>query len=328
MAVVGEEPHGVLEREEEEVELWTLPEALAPRVKLPETLRRLFTNPLSLLGLIILLGFAVVAVAAPLLAPPARPHNPYQIPRDGFKAEPQPPSAEHPFGTTEGQYDVYYGVVWGTRTAFKVGLIITGTTLFIGLIVGTLAAYFGGWLDEILMRIVEIFMAFPFLLAALTMAAVLKSKAPQLQGIYTGMLAIIAFAWTGYARLIRGDILSVKERDFVLAARCMGAGDLRIMLRHILPNAIFPTLVVASMDIGSYVITFAALSFLGLGAEVGYADWGQMISFARNWIPGLATYWYITVYPGLAIVLFVLSWNLIGDAFRDILDPKMRGPRV
>lgn len=314
--------------EKKQIGPWTLPEGLAARLELPDTIRRLLKNPLSVIGLVILLSFVIVAVAAPYFAPPKFPDRPYQIPRAGFKAKPQPPSPEHPFGTTEGQYDVFYGVVWGTRTAFKVGLIITATTLLIGLVIGSISAFYGGWLDEILQRVVEIFMAFPFLLAALTMAAVLKSKAPQLQGIYTGMLAIIFFAWTTYARLIRGDILTVKERDYVLAARCMGASDLRLMLRHILPNAIYPTLVVASMDIGSYVITFAALSFLGVGAEVGYADWGQMISFARNWIPTLATYWYIIVYPGVAIVLFVLSWNLIGDAFRDILDPSLRGSRI
>jgi peptide/nickel transport system permease protein len=157
------------------------------------------------------------------------------------------------------------------------------------------------------------------------LASVLQAR--NIRGLTTGMIALIAFGWTTYARLIRGDILTVKERDFVMAARSMGAGDFRILTRHVLPNAIFPTLVMASMDIGSYVLNFSALSFLGLGAEIGYADWGQMISFARNWIPRLADYWYIIVYPGTAILLFVLSWNLIGDAFRDIVDPKLRRPR-
>lgn len=306
---------------------WTLPRAVMRRVHLPDYLRRLLSNPVSLLGVVLILAFAVIAIAAPWLAPPENP-NAYLIPRAGFRAEPQPPSPEHPFGTTEGQYDIYYGVIWGTRTAFKVGLIITGASVFIGLVLGSISAYYGGWLDEIIMRVVEIFMAFPFLLAAITLSAVLKSKAPQLEGIYVGMVAIIAFAWMGYARLIRGDILTVKERDYVLAARSMGAGDLRILLRHILPNALYPTLVVASMDIGSYVITFAALSFLGMGAEVGYADWGQMIAFARNWIPSLARYWYIVAFPGGALVLFVLAWNLLGDALRDIADPRMRGVHV
>ena len=270
--------------------------------------------------------FAAVAITAPYLAPPPRPYDPYKIPRDGFSPTPEPPSEKHPFGTTSGQYDVYYGVIWGTRTAFKVGLIITGLNLLIGLVVGSIAAYFGGWVDEVLMRIVEIFMGFPFLVAAITLAAVLQPMIGR--GLITGMIALIAFGWMFYARLIRGDILALKERDYVIAARAAGANGFRILARHIIPNAIYPTLVVASMDIGSYVIAFAALSFLGLGAEVGYADWGQMISFARNWIPVLAHYWWIVIYPGAAMVLFVLGWNLIGDALRDIFDPRLRGTRV
>jgi peptide/nickel transport system permease protein len=293
----------------------------------PKVLQRLLKNPVSLTGIILVIGFVLIAVLAPVLAPPERPEEPYRIPRDGYLAEPRPPSEEHIFGTTEGQYDIYYGVIWGTRTAFRVGVLITIATIVIGLAVGTASGYFGGLVDEALMRMVEIFMGFPFLLAAITLAAVLGSS-PRFDRITTGMIALIAFGWTTYARLLRGDILSVKERDYVMAARTVGASHLRIMLRHVIPNSIFPTLVVASMDIGSYVLNFAALSFLGLGAEPGYADWGQLISFARNWMPRLFDYWYIIVYPGVAILLFVLGWNLIGDAFRDILDPKLaRGRR-
>ncbi len=126
---------------------------------------------------------------------------------------------------------------------------------------------------------------------------------------------------------MRGDILTVRERDYVLAARVVGATDRRILTRHILPNAIFPTLVYASMDIGNVVLTFAALSFLGVGTEIGYADWGQILSFARDWITNLSTYWYIVAFPGLFLLLFVLSFNLVGDALRDVLDPRMRGSR-
>ena len=293
------------------------------RVRHPSPMvRRFLTNPLSMAGMILVFLFAVIAIFAPYLAPPPRPDEPYRIPRDGFAAEPQPPSAEHPFGTTEGQYDVYYGTIWGTRTAFRVGLIITGATVFIGLAVGTIAGFYGGLLDEGLMRIVEIFMAFPFLLAALTMSVVLQPIMGR--SLVTGMIALITFSWTTYARLIRGDILTVKERDFVLAAKVTGAGDLRLMLRHVIPNAIFPTLVVASMDMGTYVIVFSALSFLGVGEEMGYADWGQMISFARNWMSQLHLYWWILLFPGGAILFFCLAWNLIGDAFRDVLDPRLR----
>jgi len=288
--------------------------------------RRYLTNPLSIGGTVLVVLFAIIAIAAPIIAPPPEDsRDPYQIARDGYRAEPEPPSADHIWGTTEGQYDIYYGVVWGTRTAFQVGLIITFSTVAVGLAVGTISSYYGGWVDEVMMRVTEVFMAFPFLMAAITMAAVLQPRLGK--SLLTGMVALVTFGWTTYARLIRGDILTVKERDYVMAARVMGANDARIMLRHVIPNAIFPTLVVGSMDIGSYVISFAALSFLGVGAEVGYADWGQMISFARNWIPSLAQYWYILVCPGSAILLFCLGWNLIGDAFRDILDPQLRKVR-
>ena len=297
-------------------------EAAQKRFAVPKVVKQLLTNPLSLAGIILVAGFALIAIFAPVLAPPQN-RDPFQIPRASFLAEPQPPSPEHPFGTMEGQYDIFYGVIWGTRTAFLVGIVITGITVLIGLTVGSIAAYYGGRLDEIIMRTVEIFQAFPFLLAALTMAAVLQPKLGR--GLLTGMVALVVFGWMGYARLIRGDILSVRERDYVMAARAAGVEDRRILIRHILPNAIFPLMVVGSMDIGSYVISFAALSFLGLGAELGYADWGQMLSLARNWIPSLATYYYILLYPGIALLLFSLAWNLIGDAFRDIVDPRLRG---
>jgi peptide/nickel transport system permease protein len=139
------------------------------------------------------------------------------------------------------------------------------------------------------------------------------------------MIALIAFGWMGYARIIRGDILSVKERDYVMAARVIGAQDRRILFKHIIPNAIFPTLVLASLGIGDVVLAFAALSFLGIGTDLGYADWGQVLSFARNWMTSLNTYWYIIVYPGIALILFVMGWNLLGDALRDVLDPRLRG---
>jgi peptide/nickel transport system permease protein len=288
--------------------------------------KQLLRNPLSVSGILLILFFVTVAVLAPIIAPPPpRARDPYDMPRLGYSAEPQPPSAEARFGTTEGQYDIFYGVVWGTRTAFKAGLIVSTVTLFIGVTLGTAAAYYGGIVDEALMRIVEIFQAFPFLLAAITMAAVLQPKLGR--GIWTPIAALVAFGWTSYARLIRGDILSVKEREYVLAARVSGIGDLGIILRHVIPNAIFPTMVVASMDIGTYVLAFAALSFLGVGVQPGYSDWGQIIAFARNWIPVLADYWFIIVFPGTAITLYVLGWNLLGDAFRDILDPRMRGTR-
>jgi peptide/nickel transport system permease protein len=318
-------------------------------------IRKLLRNPASLSGIILLVAFVVVAIGAPWIAPiPENARDPYMIPRDGFSTEPEAPSDEHIFGTTEGQYDIFYGVIWGTRTAFRIGVVITFVTLVAGLVIGSVAGYYGGWADELLMRVTEIFQAFPFLLAAITLTSVLNtvygrgSAGPfifvakvlamltfgqsmtasidpiQLQ-ILTGMSAIIFFGWMTYARVIRGNILAVKEFEYALAARTIGAGDMRILFRHLIPNAVFPVMVIASMDIGSYVLTFAALSFLGLGAQRGYADWGQMISFARNWVPSLAKHWHIILFPGMAIILFVLAWNLVGDTLRDILDPRLRG---
>jgi peptide/nickel transport system permease protein len=282
--------------------------------------RILVRDAVSAIGTTIILLFVAVALFAPVLAPPPNPDEAYMIPREGFQAEPQAPSATHPFGTTERQYDIYYGIVWGTRTAFRVGLIVTAMTVLIGGAIGAISAFAGGWVDEIVQRIVEIFFAFPFLLAAVTLATVLGPKLHN--GLLVGMIALIAFGWPYYARLMRGDVLAVKQRDYVLAARVIGAPNWRILLLHILPNAFYSLVVVASLDIGTNVLSFSALSFLGLGAERGYADWGQLISFARAWIPTLSTYWYIVVFPGGALMLFVLGWNLIGDAFRDALDPR------
>ncbi|MCC7129695.1 MAG: ABC transporter permease, partial [Anaerolineae bacterium] len=231
----------------------------------------------------------------------------------------------HIFGTTSGQYDLFYGVVWGTRTALKVGLIVETFTLIIGILVGSLAAFYGGHVDNVLMRITEIFQAFPYLLAALTLSAILTPVIGK--GIWPPLIAMVAFGWMAYARIIRGDILSVRERDYIMAARVIGVKDQRILLKHVIPNAIYPTLILASMNIGADVISFAALSFLGIGTEVGYADWGQMIAFARNWIPSLATYWWIVLFPALALIFFTLGWNLVGDALRDIMDPRLRRGR-
>lgn len=314
----------IIDKEIQEGFVVELPhETLPPEQKTPYWIRAMLRSPVSITGWLLVLFFIVVAVLAPVLAPPSIPSQPFLIPQDGFAPQPQPPSSTHVFGTTQGQYDIFYGVVWGTRTAFQVGLIVTACTVLIGGTLGSISAYVGGWTDEIIQRIVELFLAFPFLLAALTLATVLGPKVRN--GLITGMIALIVFGWPSYARIIRGDILSIKEREFVLAARSLGAPAWRILLTHVIPNAIYSVLVYASLDIGNNVLTFAALSFLGLGAPTGYADWGQLLSFARNWIPTLHNYWYIVVYPGAVLLLFVLGWNLIGDALRDALDPRQRG---
>lgn len=305
----------------------------------------LLKTPASIAGFFLIGFFIFVAVAAPVIMPPVTPNDPYKIPRDGFRSDPRPMGSAwtrnvpdipfwykaltgkdewvHIMGTSEGQYDIFYGMVWGTRTAFQTGLVVTFSTFLIGIIYGSVSAYYGGVVDNIMMRIVDVLLILPGILAVLILAAVLTPKIGK--SLIPAMAALIAFGWMGYSRIIRGDILSVKERDYVLAARVIGVKDSRILFRHILPNAIFPTLVLASLAIGDVVLSFAALSFLGIGTEVGYADWGQVISFARNWITSLNTYWYIIVWPGVTLVLFVMGWNLVGDALRDVLDPRMRG---
>ncbi len=281
-------------------------------------------NPLSMMGLVIIVGFVLIALLAPVLAPPApNVRDPFMMPHAGYSPDPQPPRAGHPFGTTEQAFDIYYGFVWGARTAFRVGLIVVVTSVVIGILVGGVAGYYRGRVDEILMRIVDIFLAFPGLILAVVIVAILG---PGLDNV---MIALALVGWPGYARLLRGEILSVRERDYVEAARAMGASDPKIIIRHVLPNSIYPILVVSSLDMGSIVVAAAALSFLGLGAPVGYADWGQIISLSRNWIIGSGgnafIFWYTVVFPGIALVLFTLGWNLLGDAFRDILDPRLRG---
>ena len=283
-------------------------------------LKRILTNKTSLIGFLLVSFFALVALFAPLLAPVQNTHNPYQMPQKSYQIAPQPPSTQNWFGTTEQQYDLYYGVVWGARLAFKVGLTVTFFAFLIGLFVGGIAAYFGGKVDETLMRLTDVVFAVPSLVLAMVIAAMLG---PDIKNM---MIALTAVAWPSYARLVRGDILSVKNQNYVTAARTLGARGPRILLRHILPNSIYPSVVVASLDIGYVVLTAASLSFLGLGAQPGTADWGQLIAMARNWVLGTAqnplAYWYTVAVPGGAIFLFVLGWNLLGDAFRDILDPR------
>lgn len=305
--------------------------------------QRFLRNPLSVTGLVLLLLFMLVAILAPWLAPPDRPWDPYQVPQDGLSPIPKPPNSEawntfppdwhlHPFGVASGGYDIYYGIIWGTRMAFYVGLVVVGFSLLVGLILGSLAGYFGGWFDEVLMRFVDVLLVFPGIVLAITLVVIIGQYPTfdlfgfkiSINRLGAAMIAIAATGWLYYARLIRGDILAAKEKDFVQAARALGASHTRIIWRHILPNTIYPVIVAASLDIGSVVLSVAALSFLGLGPEPGYADWGQMISFARQYVTQIE-YWYVIVIPGLTITLFVLAWNLLGDAFRDVLDPKLKG---
>ncbi|ACC98786.1 ABC-type dipeptide/oligopeptide/nickel transport system [Elusimicrobium minutum Pei191] len=282
-------------------------------------LKRILKNKSAMLGLALVLFFLLIAVFANQIAP-AQGANPFQLPQNGYSVTPQPPNAQNIFGTTESQYDILYAIVWGSRMAFKVGITVVFFAMLIGILVGGIAAYAGGWADEIIMRFTDIIFAIPSLVLAMVIAAMLG---PELKNM---VIALTAVAWPSYARLIRGDILSVKERDYVLAARTIGAGGPRIFFKHIIPNSIYPSIIVGSLDIGYIVLTASSLSFLGLGSPPGTADWGQLIAMARNWILGTQgnpfAYAHTILIPGAALFLFVLGWNLLGDAFRDILDPR------
>ncbi len=286
------------------------------------SLKRLFKNPLTIIGVSIIAFFLVIAIIAPVIAPPPRADDPYIMPHTGWRTTPSPPSAEHIFGTLPQQYDIFYGVVWGTRSAFKIGLIVVALNLLIGIVLGALAGYFGGMVDEVIMRIADIFYAIPFLVMAMALVVALG---PGLKSI---IIVLVILNWPTYTRVIRSEILIVRDMDYVQAAKASGASHLRILLKHIMPNCVFSVVIVASMQIGTTVLSAAALSFLGLGSAAGYADWGQMVSTCRNWIVGppdqRLAYWYVVFIPGFTIALFVLGWNLLGDAVRDVFDPKMR----
>ncbi|MCP3923203.1 MAG: ABC transporter permease [Desulfobacterales bacterium] len=295
-----------------------------PKIKeLKFTLNRIFTNPSAIIGFSLLLFFIVVAIFAPQLAPPnTKSHNPYIVPHEGFSATPKQPSAEHLMGTTSGQYDIFYGVVWGTRTAFKVGLFVVSIAALIGVMLGVIAGFYGGLVDEIIMRFVDIVFSVPLLVLAMAIVVAFE------RDIKYVIIALIMVEWRNYVRVMRASILTLRDQDFIHAAKVMGVSDIKIMLRHIIPNGIYPVMVIAFMDIGSLVITASFLSFLGLGAPTGYADWGSMVAQARNYIVGptgeMFKYWHTIIFPGGCIILFVLAWNLIGDALRDAFDPKMR----
>ena len=301
----------------------------AAALRVPETgwhrtARRFRSNPLSVLGLVIIAFFVAVALLAPFLAHPTQ-RNPFMIPHEGYSSEPRPPGPGHPFGTTEQQFDLYYGVIWGARTAFVVALSVVASSVAVALVLGSLSGFYGGWIDEIVMRVTDIFLAFPGLILAVVIVAVLG------QNIRNAIFAIAAVEWPTYTRLLRGEFLRVRDMEYVQAARALGSGDLRIVVRHVIPNTVYPIVILASLSMGGIVITFAALSFLGLGVTPGYADWGQLINLSRNWIAGIPghamEFWYTLIVPGAAIFLFVLGWNLLGDAFRDIFDPRLQGSR-
>ena len=266
-------------------------------------------NKLNLIGLILVGLIVVSAVFAPIIAP-------YGPAEQDLLNRLEGPSIEHPMGTDQLGRDLFSRLLYGARISLGIAVSVVAITLIIGTVVGVIAGYWGGWVDEALMRFVDILLAFPGILLALVIAGILG---PSLVNI---MIALAVVGWTQYARVIRGSVLSVKEKEFVKASELMGVSRPRIILRHIVPNVVSPVIVLATMDMAYVILGTAGLSFLGLGAQPPTPEWGTMLSAGRNYIQ---TAWWVVNFPGVAIMITVLGFNLLGDGLRDVLDPKEEG---
>lgn len=279
---------------------------------------RLKRNKLALVSIAWILVVVVSTVSADLWVP-QNFGSPTEIDTQTAAAERlRSPSAEHPMGTDDLGRDIFSRVVYGARISLAVGILAVTVSVIIGLILGAFSGFYGGWPDTIIMRITDIFLAFPYILFAILLLAVIP---PEFRGLTSMVGTIGLLGWTSIARVFRSSILTVKENDYVDAGRALGASDLRLMLRHIMPNAVAPIIVYATMSIGGAILTEAALSFLGLGVPPPTPSWGRMIEEGRAFLtsnPGLI------IWPGLAILSTVLAFTLLGDGVRDALDVKMK----
>jgi peptide/nickel transport system permease protein len=265
-------------------------------------------EPLNVLALTLIALFALGAIFAPLVAP-------YDPLAQDLASRLQPPSAAHWLGTDQLGRDILSRLLYGSRISLVIGVVVVGLAGIFGTAVGLVAGYAGGLADEALMRLTEVFLAFPPLILAMAIAGALGPS------LTNAIIAIAAVTWAVYARLARGQVLSLRPREFVEAARSIGASRTRILLRHLLPNAVAPLLIQASFDMGSAIISAAGLSFIGFGAQPPTPEWGVMISEGRNFI---STQPWLSLFPGLAILFAVGAFNLLGDGLRDVLDPRLR----
>lgn len=273
-------------------------------------IKEILSNKQIIFGVIVIVFMFSVAILAPIMAT----HDPYKLdlsPEERL----QPPSREHWFGTDDLGRDLLSRMVYGARISLSVGFIAVAIMLIIGVIIGTLAGYYGGWVDNLIMRFVEIMMCFPRFYLILMILAFLG---PSI--VY--VMVVIGFtSWMGLTRLVRAEFLSLREREFAVAAKALGASDLRIAFRHILPNALAPVFVSATLSVGGAILIESSLSFLGIGVQIPVPSWGNIISTGRFYIDSA---WWITVFPGLAILITVLSFYIVGEGLRAILDPRLK----
>lgn len=277
------------------------------RSPIASTIRFLRRNVLSLIGVIIVSFWIIVCLSAPLIAP-------YAPNRQNLRERLQSPTVGHLMGTDELGRDILSRVIYGGRISLPIGFIIVIAATVIGASLGSVAGYFGGVWDMALMRFTDLVMSFPPIILALSVAAALGP------GLRNSALALIAVSWPRYARVVRGLVLSVKKNEYVSAAQAVGATELHILSRTVVPNCLGPAIVMTTLNLGSAILTFAGLSFLGLGAVPPDAEWGKMVADGINSFDQ----WWISGFPGLAILTVVLAFNFIGDGLRDAMDPRLR----
>ena len=273
-----------------------------------ELLQNIRRNRLVLTGLIILIPMFLCAVLAPILAP----HNPFET---NLKNVLVGPSFSHPFGTDVLGRDVLARVIYGSRVSLLVGFVSVGIATLIGLVLGALSGFYGGVLDEIIMRFVDLMMCFPTFFLILAVIAFLEPS------IWNIMVVIGLTSWMGISRLVRAEFLSIKSKEFVMAAKAQGLSNYRIIFSHILPNALAPVYVVATLGIGGAILTESALSFLGIGVQPPTPSWGNILIQAKD---NIEIAWWLSLYPGIAIFLTVMGYILLGEGLSDILDPRRR----
>lgn len=263
-------------------------------------------NPEVFLSAVILGFFIIAALFAGYIAP----HNPEKA---NLELRLKEPCKEFPLGTDDLGRCILSRIIYGSRVSLSVGFLVVSSSLLLGLTVGTLSGYYGGWLDEIVMRFVDAFLAFPSLLLALGIAGLFGA------GFMNMVIALIVVDWATYARLARSSVLAIKEQDYIKAAKGLGAGDLHVILRHVIPNIISPLIVMATMGMGYVILSAAGLSFLGFGVQPPTPEWGSMLSEGKIYIRSAP---YVMIFPGIAIMLVVLAFNYLGDELRDLIDPR------